>query len=170
LQTGRACALAERARHNLRQTNPHNVSFAQASAEQLPYLEASFDVAISNGVFNLVFDKAEALREVWRVLKPSGRLVMADQVLIIKPPADPRELLESWARWQGGAIPGEDFPAMLKETGFAQTELVAPTGFNSSPVTQGGLFRAVRSVSVAKVQLHQVLAQLSTVGYKFAER
>jgi hypothetical protein len=39
-------------------------------------------------------------------------------------------------------MPGKDFLAMLKKAGFRQAELVAETGFNSSPVTKGVLFRA----------------------------
>lgn len=90
--------MLERAEENLRKTNLGNVSFAEASAEDLPFLDASFDVAISNGVFNLVPDKAKALKEVWRVMKPNGRLMMADQVLTTEPPTDAEVLLQSWAK------------------------------------------------------------------------
>jgi hypothetical protein len=44
----------------------------------------------------------------------------------------------------GGAIPGKDFLAMIKRAGFTNPEIVSETGFNSSPVTKGVLFRAVR--------------------------
>lgn len=44
----------------------------------------------------------------------------------------------------GGAIPGKDFLAMLKNAGFAHAELVSETGFHSSPVTSGVLFRATK--------------------------
>ena len=47
----------------------------------------------------------------------------------------------------GGAIPGKDFLVMIKEAGFRDVEMVAETGFNSSPVTKGVLFRAVRPVA-----------------------
>lgn len=87
-----------RARENLRKTSIENVSFQKASAEELPFPEQSFDVVISNGVFNLVPDKLKALKEVWRVLKPDGRLMMADQILTTEPPADMKSMLESWAK------------------------------------------------------------------------
>jgi ubiquinone/menaquinone biosynthesis C-methylase UbiE len=48
----------------------------------LPFADREFDVVISNGVFNLVPDKAHAFSEVLRVLKPEGRLMIADQILI----------------------------------------------------------------------------------------
>lgn len=59
--------------------------------------EGSFDIVISNGVFNLVLDKEKALKEVFRVLKPKGRFMIADQELITEPPADVRDMIETWA-------------------------------------------------------------------------
>jgi AhpD family alkylhydroperoxidase len=110
----------------------------------MPFPEASFDVVISNGVFNLVPDKMRSLKEVVRVLKPNGRFMLADQVLATEPPADTRSMVENWAGWQGGAIPGKEFLAMLREAGFTDADLVAETGFNSSPATRGVLFRATK--------------------------
>ena len=90
--------MLERARENLQKISLNNVSFQEASAEDLPFPDASFDVVISNGVFNLIPDKGKALKEVLRVLKPSGRLMIADQVLTVKPPEDTRSMVENWAR------------------------------------------------------------------------
>lgn len=44
----------------------------------------------------------------------------------------------------GGAIPGKDFLAIIEQVGFVEAEMVSETGFNSSPVTKGVLFRAMR--------------------------
>ncbi len=90
--------MLERARDNLRKASLENVRFGESSAEALPFPDASFDVVISNGVFNLVPDKAGALKEVLRVLKPHGRLMMADQVLTTEPPTDTRSMVENWAK------------------------------------------------------------------------
>jgi SAM-dependent methyltransferase len=89
--------MLKRAKENLSKTLLENVSFEEGSAEDLSFPEASFDVVISNGVFNLVPDKTKALREVFRVLKPNGRFMMADQVLATEPPADTGSMVEKWA-------------------------------------------------------------------------
>jgi len=65
------------------------VEFRQADAEALPYPDASLDVALSNGVMNLTPDKPAALRDVFRVLKPGGRLQACDMGLVgEEPPPD----------------------------------------------------------------------------------
>jgi arsenite methyltransferase len=102
--TGRAVGIdtvpemLKRAEKNLQEMSVANVTFQEASAEALPFPDESFDVIISNGVFNLIPDKEKALREAFRVLKPKGRLMIADQVLTGKLPEDPQERMESWFR------------------------------------------------------------------------
>ncbi len=87
-----------RARKNARLAGVDNVHFRESSAEQLPFSDNSFDVVISNGVFNLVVDKIKALGEVFRVLKPGGRFMLADQVLAGELPKETKARVENWAR------------------------------------------------------------------------
>lgn len=89
--------MVERARQNLSQTNLKNVSFHESSAEDLPFPDKDFDVVISSGVFNLVPEKLKALREVFRVAKPGGRLMMADQVLTGDLSEDVKARVDNWA-------------------------------------------------------------------------
>jgi SAM-dependent methyltransferase len=87
-----------RARENARLANVSNITFIESSAEKLAFPDKSFDVVISNGVFNLVVDKQKALKEVFRVLKPGGRLMLADQVLVGKVPQNTESRVASWFR------------------------------------------------------------------------
>jgi SAM-dependent methyltransferase len=90
--------MVAKAEINLNQMNLSNVSFYQASAEQLDFPPDSFDVAISNGAVNLVVNKEKALSEIFKVLKPGGRLMLADQVLTGEPPQSKEDMLTSWYR------------------------------------------------------------------------
>lgn len=90
--------MLNRAKTNLKKTSLKNVTFQEGSAEQLPFPDETFDVIISNGVFNLIPDKEKALREVFRVLKSSGRFLLADQILMGEMPADTESMVANWSR------------------------------------------------------------------------
>ena len=89
-------AMLVRARESVQVMALENVSFEEASAENLPFEDSSFDVIISNGVFNLVANKHRALAEVFRVLKSNGRFMAADQILVGQLPEDKKSRIKSW--------------------------------------------------------------------------
>jgi SAM-dependent methyltransferase len=79
-------AVGEASRAQARLTH---LTYQRADVEALPFVDQAFDVALSNGVLNLLPDKPAALREVWRVLRPGGRLQACDMGLIgDAPPPD----------------------------------------------------------------------------------
>jgi ubiquinone/menaquinone biosynthesis C-methylase UbiE len=65
-------------------------------AESLPFPDNNFDVVISNGVFNLTLNKEQALREAHRVIKPGGRLLVADMMLTAPLPEDRADRIDNW--------------------------------------------------------------------------
>lgn len=75
-----------------------NAEFHQAAVEALPLDDASVDVAMANGIVNLSPEKARALAEVFRVLRPGGRLVAAEIVLTRDIPRSERATLDDWFR------------------------------------------------------------------------
>ncbi len=90
--------MLQRANANLELTDLRNVAFLKASGEKLPFEEKSFDVVISNGVINLIPDKTATLKEALRVLKPGGRLMIADQILTGQVQQDLKERVISWSQ------------------------------------------------------------------------
>ena len=89
-------AMLEKARAATAETDLGNVEFREGFVEELPVEDEWADVVISNGVFNLVPDKITALSEMYRVLRPGGRLQIGD-ILVGKPvPEDAKEHIELW--------------------------------------------------------------------------
>ena len=86
-----------KARHNASLLGVTNIEFVLGELETLPIPPASVDLVISNGVFNLCPNKPRVLSEVFRVLKPSGRLQMAD--ILLEPHVTPEEVSSkgSWS-------------------------------------------------------------------------
>jgi SAM-dependent methyltransferase len=73
--------MVEKACHSVQALGLTNVKFHRSMVEDLPLEDETVDVALCNGLFNLCPDKPKALAEVSRVLKPGGRLLMADVLL-----------------------------------------------------------------------------------------
>ncbi|HUZ01163.1 MAG TPA: methyltransferase domain-containing protein [Thermomicrobiaceae bacterium] len=84
------------ATENARNASRTNTTFCSAAVEALPLCSASVDVAVANGVFNLSPEKARAVGEVHRVLRPGGELVGAEIVLQWELPADQGNAMEDW--------------------------------------------------------------------------
>jgi SAM-dependent methyltransferase len=89
-------AIIERARAYLARLGFNHVTFQVGDAEALPFLDHDFDAVISNGVFNLTLDKKKALHEAHRVIKPGGRLMVADMVLVAALPPELGDKVENW--------------------------------------------------------------------------
>lgn len=105
-------------------TCPGNVEFRLGQIEKLPLDDHSVDCLTSNCVLNLVSDKAAAFREMYRVLKPGGRVAVSD--IALKNPL-PEELARSVAAYVGciaGAIPVADYERLLREAGFDAVQIV----------------------------------------------
>lgn len=85
-----------RAKENQALLGLTNVNFQVGDAEVLSFPDHDFDVVISNGAVNLTLDKEKVLKEVHRVLKPGGRCMMADMVLVEALPADRAGKIDNW--------------------------------------------------------------------------
>jgi arsenite methyltransferase len=89
-------AMLEKARYAADEAGLANVEFREGYAEELPVDDGWADVVISNGVLNLVPDKAAALEEVARVLKPDGRLQIGDILVQKAVPESAKRKIDLW--------------------------------------------------------------------------
>jgi len=101
-----------------------NVRTLDGNAEDIPLDDASVDVATSNGVLNLVPDKEKAFREVFRVLRPGGRIQISDIVVEIPPSAACRAQPQLWAECIVGAVTREEYLEGLARAGFAGLDVI----------------------------------------------
>jgi arsenite methyltransferase len=100
-----------------------NVEFVEASIDALPFEDASFDVVISNGAINLSPVKHRVFAETARVLRPGGRLAIADIVSGVALKERTRRNVELWAACIAGAIPRESYLRTLEGAGFRVGEV-----------------------------------------------
>jgi SAM-dependent methyltransferase len=106
-----------------------NVEFRQGRLEALPVADATVDAVTSNCVINLVPDKAAVFREVARVLKPGGRLVVSDVVLDRALPPAIADDLYAWAGCVAGAMLRDDYFAALAAAGLGEVEILRDIDF-----------------------------------------
>lgn len=102
----------------------HNVDFRQGRLEALPVADASVDAVTSNCVVNLVPDKAQVFREVARVLKSGGRLVIADVVLAGALPEAIEQDLLAYVGCVAGAMEMERYFATVEAAGLTDIEML----------------------------------------------
>jgi len=89
-------AMVTKARAGAAAAGLANVAFSEGRAEALPLPDAAVDVVISNGVINLCPDKAAVYREIFRVLRPGGRLQIADVMVQASVPDDAKADINLW--------------------------------------------------------------------------
>ena len=101
-----------------------NVEIIAGDAERLPLPDQSVDVVTSNGVLNLVPDKRQAIREIFRVLKPGGKVQIADIVIANPVTPDCEDDPKLWAECVVGATVDENYLEMFRDAGFDQVEVL----------------------------------------------
>jgi arsenite methyltransferase len=89
-------AMLDRARDSAQQMGLENVELHESLIESLPLEDASVDIVISNGVIDLVPDKEAVFDEIDRVLRPGGRLQIADVVIHTEVSEDARKRIDLW--------------------------------------------------------------------------
>lgn len=112
-----------KARRNAEVAGLVNVEFREGVLEALPAPDGWADVVISNGVLNLVPDKALALLEFFRVLRPGGRIQLADIVLDRPVPGGSKSDVSLWTGCIAGGLLEDELRALVEEAGFRDVEV-----------------------------------------------
>jgi arsenite methyltransferase len=118
--------MLEKARANVQRLGLENVEFRQGYLESLPLGDDSIDVVISNCVINLSPDKPQVFREIFRVLKPGGRVAVSDIVTNGPLPDAVKSSLSGWAACVSGAIDVNEYTSAMQAAGLVDVQ-VTPT-------------------------------------------
>jgi arsenite methyltransferase len=117
--------MLERARRNAKDGGYTNVEFRKGDIEEIiPIDEDSADVVISNCVINLTTDKVKAFKEIHRILKNRGRMVISDLVSNGKIPLKESLDLEKWSSCIDGVLTKDDYVASIRKAGFRNVSVL----------------------------------------------
>ncbi len=121
--------MIDKARENAKKANYENVEFRLGEIENIPVADNSVDVVISNCVINLSPEKRRVFKEAFRVLKPGGRLMVSDIVLMKELPDFIKNSVEAYIRCISGAIIKKQYIGAIREAGFREVKVIDETPF-----------------------------------------
>jgi arsenite methyltransferase len=134
-----------KARRNAREGRFDNVEFRLGEIENLPVSENHADVVISNCVINLSPDKKKVFQEAFRVLKPGGRLMVSDMVLLKELPEVIRRSVEAYVGCIAGAILKGEYLDAIKSAGFREMEVLGEDTYPIELMAADPLAQAIRA-------------------------
>lgn len=121
--------MVEKARANARKGSYKNIDFRQGELENMPVADNYIDLVISNCVINLVPDKSRVFKEAFRVLKPGGRLMVSDIVLLKELPEFVKNSTEAYIGCLAGAIMKDAYLDAIRSVGFKDVSVVDESSF-----------------------------------------
>ena len=135
-----------------------NVEFREGTIENLPVEDASVDVVISNCVINLSPDKPRVFREVHRVLRPGGRMIVSDIVLNRPLPESARNDADLYTACIAGALLRDDYLRAIRDAGFAKIEVLSDVTYDASGACDDPIASGVSGVLAGAAASITVLA------------
>jgi len=153
--------MIEKARENAKKGKYENVEFRLGELENLPVSDNSVDAIISNCVINLVPDKKRVFMEAFRVLKPGGRLMISDIVLLRKLPDFIKNSIEAYIGCVSGAILRDEYIGVIKAAGFREVRIVDETSFPWESVSSDSTARTI--IENFKIPPEEVKKVISSV-------
>jgi len=127
--------MIEKARENARKGNYENVEFRLGEIENLPVADNSVDVILSNCVIVLSPDKSRVFSEAFRVLKPGGRLMISDIVLLRQLPDFLKNSIEAYIGCVSGAMTKHEYMREIEAAGLHNIKTLDETSFPIEHIT-----------------------------------
>ncbi len=161
--------MIEKARDNAKKNRVENVEFRLGEIENLPIGDNSVDVVISNCVINLSADKPRVFQEVYRVLKPGGRIAISDIALLKELPKKIQESIEAYVGCVGGAILIDKYKKIVELSGLKDVKItVKGTSTCIDPNTKDPIGKAILEGLDGGESLEGYVVSVYVEGYKSA--
>ena len=162
--------MIDKARENAEKGGYQNVEFRLGDIESLPAADNSIDVIISNCVINLSPDKKRVFNEAFRVLKPGGRLMVSDIVLLKELPDFIRKSVAAYVGCISGALMKAEYLDTLTEAGFQEVQVLDEAIFpidcmGNDPTVKAGINKMDLSEDLIKDTANSV-ASIKVRGVK----
>ena len=156
--------MIEKARENASKGNYGNVEFRLGEIENLPAADNSVDVVISNCVVNLVPDKRRAFMEAFRVLRPGGRLMISDIVLLKELPDGVKNSIEAYIGCLSGAIMRDEYIRAIRAAGFQEVRIIDETHFPVEFMANDPTAQAIiESLKISPEKMKEVASSITSI-------
>ncbi len=159
--------MVEKAKANAKKNKVENVEFKIGEIENLPIEDNSVDVVISNCVINLSADKPKVFKEIYRVLKPGGRIAISDIALLKELPKKIQQSMEAYIGCVAGAIPIKEYQKIVRSAGLKDVQVtVKGTSACIHPDTNDPLGKAILDSLGESESLDDYVASVYVQGHK----
>ncbi len=154
--------MIDNARENARKSKRKNVEFRLGEIENLPVADNSIDVVISNCVINLSTNKKRVFEEAFRALKPGGRLMVSDIVILKELPEAIKKSVEAYVGCLSGAMLKEEYLNTIREAGFLNVKIIEETHFPIELMPNDPTARAVKEQLGLSDEVAEEIASTAT--------
>lgn len=156
--------MLDRARENVRKGEYKNVEFRLGEIENLPVADNSVDAIISNCVINLSVDKPRVFSEAFRVLKPGGRVMVSDIVLLQALPDFVRNSVSAYVGCVAGAMRIDEYVNTIRRAGFKEVKIVEETPFPVDAIVSDPAAQAIiKEMNIPEAQVKQLANSILSV-------
>jgi arsenite methyltransferase len=156
--------MVEKARENAHKGGYENVEFRLGEIENLPVADNHVDAIISNCVINLSPDKDRVFQEAFRVLKPGGRLMVSDMVLVSELPDSIKNSVAAYIGCLAGAIMQDEYVEAIKAAGFKQVRIIDETSLATDYTPEDPIVQAlVNDSGISRADLKKLGSSIRSI-------
>ncbi len=163
--------MIDKARENARKGRYKNVEFRLGEIENLPVADNAVDIVISNCVINLSPNKKGVFEEAFRVLKPGGRLMVSDIVLLKELPQEVKKSTQAYIGCVSGAMMKDEYIETIREAGFQEVKILEETHFPSEYILDNPTIKDIMEKSnISPEKMRELASSIMSIKVYGAKR